>query len=139
MVKKGEIFEKNFGWRLREADVETPSKGVGGEKPKNNHEPVYVYKHGSGPTEGLSVTGGHVYRGSKIKSMQGRYIFADYQNPRIWSFELKGGKAEEFVDHTSELQPEGGRINLIPSFGEDADGELYLADLSGAVYRIVGK
>jgi hypothetical protein len=29
-----------------------------------------------------------------------------------------------FTDHTSDLQPEGGRINLISSFGEDADGEL---------------
>jgi hypothetical protein len=39
----------------------------------------------------------------------------------------------------SGLQPEGGRINLISSFGEDADGELYLTDHSGAVYRIVAK
>jgi len=139
MVRDGEIFEKNFGWRLREGAIKTPKKGIGGAEPENNHEPVYVYKHGSGPTEGLSVTGGYVYRGSKIKGMQGRYIFADYQNPRIWSFELKEGKATGFRDHTSELQPESGRISLIPTFGEDAAGELYLADLTGAVYRIVGR
>lgn len=139
VVSLKEIDKKNFGWRLREGDIATPSKSVGGDAPSNHVEPVYVYKHGNGPTEGLSVTGGYVYRGSKIPKFEGRYIFADYQNPRIWSFVMKNGKAEDFKDHTSELQPEGGRINLIPAFGEDADGELYLADLSGAVYRIVGK
>lgn len=138
-VKKGDLMKKNFGWRLREGDIETPSKGVGGDEPKSHVEPVYVYKHGGGATEGLSVTGGYVYRGTKIKDLEGRYIFADYQNPRIWSFELKGGKASGFTDHTSELQPKEGRINLISSFGEDADGELYLVDHSGPIYRIVGK
>lgn len=136
-VKKGKWGGLNFGWRLREGEIKTPYKNIGGAKPKNNHEPIYVYNHGSGPSEGLSVTGGFVYRGSRIPSLKGRYIFADYQNPRIWSFEPKDGKATAFTDHTSQLQPKGGRINLISSFGEDADGELYLTDLSGAVYRIV--
>lgn len=129
----------NFGWRMREGEMKTPSNGVGGSKPKDNIEPVYVYGHGCGPSEGLSVTGGFVYRGGKVKSLLGRYIFADYQNARIWSFALIGGKASDFQDHTSELQPEGGRINLISSFGEDAEGEIYLVDLSGAVYRITAR
>lgn len=139
VVSLKDIGKKNFGWRLREGDIETPKKSVGGAAPSNHVEPVYVYKHGNGSKEGLSVTGGYVYRGSKIPSFVGRYIFADYQNPRIWSFVVKGGKASDFKDHTSELQPESGRINLIPAFAEDASGELYLVDHSGAVYRIVGK
>lgn len=138
-VKNGKAGGMNFGWRLREADVETPTKGIGGKKPKENVEPVYVYKHGSGATEGLSVTGGYVYRGSKVSDLKGRYVFADYQNPRIWSVVEKGGEVSDFTDHTSELQPKGGRINLISSFGEDAEGELYITDLSGPVYRIVAK
>ncbi len=137
-VKKGDVLGENFGWRLREGEIETPEKKVGGDKPKNNVEPVYVYAHGNGATEGLSVTGGYVYRGSEMNGFEGRYIFADYQNPRIWSFVLRGGKASDFKDHTSTLQPEGGRINLISAFGEDADGEIYLVDLSGSVYRITG-
>ena len=136
-VEKGKSGGLNFGWRLREGGIKTPFNGVGGEKPEANHDPIYVYQHGSGPREGLSVTGGFVYRGAKLSDLKGRYIFADYQNPRIWSFNPKDGKATGFTDHTSALQPKGGRINLISSFGEDADGELYLTDLSGAVYRIV--
>jgi glucose/arabinose dehydrogenase len=137
-VKKGDLMGKNFGWRLREGDIKTPSKGVGGDKPKNHVEPVYVYKHGGGRKEGVSVTGGYVYRGGKIGGFEGRYVFADYQNPRIWSFELRGRKASGFKDHTDEMQPEGGKIKVISAFGEDAEGELYLVDHTGPIYRIVG-
>ena len=138
-LAQGKGSGANFGWRLREADIENPAKNVGGDAPKGAIEPIYVYKHGNSGKEGLSVTGGYVYRGSAIPELKGRYVFADYQNPRIWSFLNKNGKATDFKDHTKELQPEGGRINLISSFAEDNDGEIYLLDHSGAVYQIVGK
>lgn len=141
-VKKGDAGGKNFGWRLREGEIKTPSRKktkVGGDIPDNHHDPIYVYEHGSGPLQGISVTGGFVYRGNDIPELQGRYIFADYQNPRIWSFAEKGGETSDFKDHTSELQPQNGRISLISSFGEGGDGELYLTDLTGTVYKIVDK
>lgn len=137
-IEHKKAFGANFGWRLREGDVATPANNVGGDKPKDNVDPVYVYMHGGGSTEGFSVTGGYVYRGP-IKELQGRYIFADYQNPRIWSFVEKNGKASDFKDHTSALQPEGGKIKQIPSFGEAPDGTLYLVDHSGPIYQIVEK
>ncbi len=125
----------NYGWRLREGDVETPEPGVGGRKPPGAVDPVYVYKHGAGPLEGISVTGGYLYRGP-VRELQGRYIFGDYQNPRIWSFVIEDGKAADLVDHTSELQPEGGRINLVASFAENNEGDVYIIDHSGSIYRI---
>jgi glucose/arabinose dehydrogenase len=134
--KKG--FGANFGWRLREGNVATPANNVGGDIPKAHVDPVYVYKHGGGPSEGFSVTGGYVYRGP-IKELQGRYLFADYQNPRVWSFVEKDGKATDFKDHTVELQPQGGKIKQIPSFGEAPDGTLYLVDHSGSIYQIIEK
>jgi len=137
-VAKGKGAGANYGWSLREGDQATPKKGVGGPSPSGVVEPVYVYKHGGGEKDGFSVTGGYVYRGS-IKELQGRYIFGDYQNPRIWSFKLENGKASDFKDHTKELQPKGGRINLIASFAEDQDGELRIIDHTGSIYRIVGR
>jgi glucose/arabinose dehydrogenase len=133
---KGKASGANFGWRLREGDQETPQNGVGGPAPRGAIEPVYVYKHGGGELEGFSVTGGYVYRGP-VKELQGRYIFGDFQNPRIWSFVLKGGKATDFKDHTKELQPSGGRISLISSFAENNDGDVFILDLMGGIYRIV--
>lgn len=135
-MPKGKASGANFGWRLREAEHETPAKGTGGPKPDGAVDPIYSYKHGNAATEGVSVTGGYVYRGP-IKELQGRYVFADYQNPRIWSFVQKNGKVTDFKDHTSDLQPKGGRINLIPSFAEENDGGLLIVDMTGAVYRVV--
>ncbi|BCU77543.1 PQQ-dependent sugar dehydrogenase [Luteolibacter sp. LG18] len=137
-MPKGKASGANFGWRLREGDVENPKKGVGGPAPDKAIEPVHVYKHGGGKDQGLSVTGGYVYHGP-VKELQDRYVFGDYQNPRIWSFELKGGKATGFKDLTDELQPQGGRINLISSFGEDNAGNLYIVDHMGPIYRVVSK
>lgn len=124
----------NYGWRLREGDKETP--GVGGRKPRGAVEPIYTYDHGTGSREGLSVTGGYVYRGS-IRELQGRYIFADFQNRRIWSIIERNGRASSFKDHTDEFKPEGGQVGLVSSFGEDPDGELYIACLDGFVLKIV--
>ena len=126
----------NYGWRPREGDRKTP--GPGGARPRGAIDPVYVYDHGGKSDEGVSVTGGYVYRG-KIKELQGRYIFADYQNRRIWSFVLKRGKASGFKDHTDDFKPEGGSVGLVSSFGEDPDGELYLACLDGFVLKMVDR
>ncbi len=52
---------------------------------------------------------------------------------------MNQGKADDFKDHTAELQPEGGRIQLIASFAEDHDGGLFIVDHSGPIYRIVAR
>ena len=128
----------NYGWRLREGPVATPTGGVGGDAPPGAIEPVYSYKHGGGNAEGYCVIGGYLYRGS-IKELQGRYVFGDYQSARIWSFRLNEGKVEDFADHTADLQPEGGKIKFIPSFAESNSGELFIIDHSGTIYQIIGK
>lgn len=137
-MPKGKASGANFGWSLREADKENPNDKRGGPLPAGATDPVYVYPHGGKDTEGMSVTGGYVYRGP-VKELKGRYVFGDYQNPRIWSFVMKDGKAEDFKDLTKALQPEGGRINLISSFAEDNDGNLYIVDHSGPVYQVVDR
>lgn len=137
-VPSGKGSGANYGWRLREGDRETPRKGTGGPLPEGAIDPIYTYNHGMGERDGLSVTGGYVYRGP-VKELQGRYVFADYQNPRIWSFVQKDGKVTDFKDHTKDLQPEGGRINLISSFAEDPQGNVFIIDHTGPVYQIVGR
>jgi glucose/arabinose dehydrogenase len=136
-MKTEEGAGANFGWRPREGEIATPTgPEIGGPRPEGNVDPVYVYSHGNGPLQGVSVTGGYVYRGP-IESLRGRYIFGDYQNPRIWSFVLRSGEASDFLDLTDALQPEGGRINLIASFAEDNQGNLFIVDHTGPVYQIV--
>jgi glucose/arabinose dehydrogenase len=71
-VGKGKGSGANFGWRLREGDVANPNGKIAGDSPPGAVEPVYVYKHGGGKEEGLSVTGGYVYHGSISKAARPR-------------------------------------------------------------------
>ncbi|MCG8556780.1 MAG: PQQ-dependent sugar dehydrogenase [Proteobacteria bacterium] len=85
-----------------------------------------------------SITGGYVYRGS-IPGMAGRYVYGDFGSRRIWSFVWRGetnGVAEicDEVELTQDLQT--SNLVGISSFGEDADGELYVVDFGGSIVRI---
>jgi glucose/arabinose dehydrogenase len=137
-LASGEGSGANLGWRLREGILPTPKKNIGGSRPTKSVDPVYAYKHGNKSNEGISVTGGYVYRGP-IKNLQGKYFFADYGNPRIWSIEVKNGKADNFKDWTKELKSTKGPINQISSFGEDHDGNLLIISLSGNIYQLIDR
>jgi glucose/arabinose dehydrogenase len=132
---------ENYGWRLREGMIQTPT--VGGPRPPGAIDPIYNYTRGDGAFQGFVVTGGYVYRGP-IAELQGRYFFADYATERIWSLVYDGSDPSEFdgtnytelTDRTEELAPAGFSINSISSFGEDAVGNLYIVDHGGEVFRI---
>lgn len=132
---------ENYGWRLREGTIATPN--VGGAKPPGAIDPIYDYQHGSGNDEGFSVTGGYVYRGP-VPELQGQYFFSDYVTNRIWSiranqdqpFEFDGTNFADFTDWTDILRPDAGSIRNVSSFGEDHDGNLYIVDRDGEIYRL---
>jgi len=128
----------NYGWRLREGLVATPKKNIGGPLPAKAIDPIYVYQHGSKNNQGASVTGGYVYRGP-IRSLHGKYFFADYANPRIWSLEVKDGAMTNFEDWTERLHPENGKIDTIASFGEDNEGNLLIISYSGSIHQVVDR
>jgi len=127
----------NYGWRFREGNIVTPKRGVGGDRPTRNVDPVYTYTHGAKSNQGLSVTGGYVYRG-KIASLRGQYFFADWVLPHIWSIKVKNGKVSQFTDWTTKIQPKNdAKITRICSFAEDPQGELYLISHKGIIYQLV--
>lgn len=138
---------ENYGWRLREGSIETPSVGVGGLKPPGAIDPVYDYSHGTGALQGFSITGGYVYRGP-VASLYGAYFFADAVNPRIWSFRYDGSDPmsfdgtnfTDFLDRTSAIVPDagsiGGAVYGVTSFAEDDLGNLYILDFDGEIFRL---
>lgn len=115
---------ENYGWRCYEGNATYNTNGC--NSPSNYTFPVYDYPHG---TE-CSVTGGYVNRHSVSSPYYGRYFFADYCGDKIWTLHQVAGN---WVVETFGEFPN----NNFSAFGEDSDGRLYVADLSGGiVYRI---
>ena len=115
---------ENYGWDVYEGRSVYEDKQPG---PGRLIPPVAVYDHG----QGCSVTGGFVYRGKKMPAAVGRYFYGDYCSGNVWSLKIVRGKATSI--RREPFQAEG-----LTSFGEDADGELYLAVAKGTVLRLVG-
>jgi glucose/arabinose dehydrogenase len=115
----------NFGWNTMEGSA-CFSPAAGCDR-TGLTLPVLEYTH----DDGCSITGGYAYRGSAIAGLGGVYFYADYCRGWVRSFRLVGGVAAERLDWPA-LAP-GGQV---PSFGEDARGELYIMTAAGVVYRI---
>ena len=88
--------------------------------------PIYEYPRNIGK----SITGGYVYYGTKNKSLTGTYIYGDFVTGKIWA--LWFGKSMEVTNY--ELL--SSKLN-ISSFGLDEDGEIYVIDFNGKIYRLM--
>ncbi|MCH6255277.1 PQQ-dependent sugar dehydrogenase [Puniceicoccaceae bacterium K14] len=145
---------RDYGWPIREGMFRFDPHGLrfqvfalDDEAIANDTEltyPVAQYDH----REGYAISGGYVYRGSKLPHLYGKYIFGDIVNGRIFfadEKELQFGSLapiSEFfvrVDGESSSMARlsgGGRVDL--RFGCDADGELFLFEKGfGRIYKVV--
>jgi glucose/arabinose dehydrogenase len=115
---------ENYGWRLMEGlHCFTPSTGCAARSDLTL--PLFEYDH----SIGCSVTGGYRYRGEQYRRMNGVYLFGDFCSGVIFGgFETANG---------FEFRPLLSSGLTISTFGEDEQGELYVADYNGAaIYRI---
>lgn len=123
LIQKG----KNYGWNIMEgAHLFRAREGSSVSEPFQR--PILEY----GRAEGESITGGYVYRGKKLLRLSGYYIYGDYVSGKIWMLKLDGEKVSE-----NKLLKETD--HLISSFGVDRDGEIYVVDHNGAIYRLTEK
>ena len=103
--------------------------------------PVAEYLHGTGPRQGNSVTGGHVYRGP-VEALRGHYIFGDFIRGHVWSIpvsQVRFGStlsSSTFTLRNADFAPDVGAITNISSFGVDQSGNLYIVDFDGEIFRI---
>jgi len=117
---------ENYGWRCYEGFNAFNTSGC--SPASDYHDPVVDYNHSA---SSCSVTGGYVYRGTQFPSLQGLYIYADYCSGRIWTLTSDG-----VGGYTDDLSATYSGYD-ISTFGEDAQGEMYLARRgNGTIYRI---
>ena len=118
----------NYGWVVMEGRHCYPP-GTTGCNQAGLTLPLLEYDH---PT-GCSITGGYVYRGTRVPMLSGQYLYSDFCSHFVRSFVYSGGQATSLRNWTPQLDP-GGNVS---SFAQDQRGELYIMTLGGALYRIV--
>ena len=115
---------ENYGWNVMEA--------THCYRPANNCDttgltlPVYEYDHG----QGCSIIGGVVYRGCRMPDLAGSFFFGDYCSGFVRSLRVVNGQATDVREW-----PLTG-IHTVTGFGVDADGEVYVLDYGGSVFRL---
>ena len=113
----------NYGWRCYEGTQPYQSPPCPDSVVVT--DPVFEYTH----SDGCSVTGGRVYRGSAFPNIQGKYILTDFCSGNYWLLWQDNGVWQSF---------EGGFLSgQIVAFGEDMWGEMYAVNTSnGNIYRV---
>ncbi|MDI6713370.1 MAG: cell wall-binding repeat-containing protein, partial [Anaerosomatales bacterium] len=114
---------RNYGWNYYEGSLPFPVGSV--PKPTAGLTfPVYEYNHDQGDD---CITGGFVYRGTRYPAWQGQYFFSDFESGRIWSMSTTTHAVALALDTPL----------LVTTFGQDDQGELYLAEyMDGTVYEL---
>lgn len=116
---------RNYGWNIMEGahcfNASTCDR-------RGLTLPVAEYKH----PQGISITGGMVYRGQDYLEMYGIYFHADFVNGNIWGLKRNGTTWQKTLLRDTPF--------LISSFGEDQVGNLYLTDyVNGDIYAITSQ
>jgi len=125
-LPKGAARGANFGWRVYEGRSRFAAGSAPGAVP-----PVITFKHEDGY---CSITGGYVVRDRALTALYGRYVFADYCKPGVRSVRLRAKKASGL-----QLVSGASAVRAISTFGEDAQGRVYVASLNGPVYRLTAR
>ena len=112
---------KNYGWRCYEGSHTYNTSGC------NYPEYIFpIWEYGHSPE--CSITGGYVYRGQGVPSLEGKYIYGDYCSSKIWSLDYNGitPPVNEYLLNVS---------GSLTSFGVDEQNELYITSFNGNIYR----
>ncbi len=115
----------NYGWNIRESNHWF--RPDGNDAPRADMiDPIYEYPH----SIGKSITGGSVYRGSRVPELVGKYVYADYVSTLLWALEYdeKSGKVVANYSLSSDKMP-------VMSFGEDEKGDVYFTTTFGSLFR----
>ena len=137
----GDLWVGDVGWELWEMIDRVERGGNYGWSLVEGRQPVYQERM-RGPTpvlpptvehshiESRSITGGHVYRGKRLKNLIGAYVYGDYVTGKIWSVRHDGNKV------TSQKELVDTPLQII-CFGVDQADELTVVDYLGGLYRLV--
>ena len=115
----------NYGWNVMEGfhcytDTGGPCNQSGLEPPLIEY----------GRDGGCSVTGGYVYRGSRLPELSGAYVYGDYCTGKIWALRHDGAQISE------QMQIVDSALT-ISSFAQSPSGEIFILSFDERIYRFI--
>lgn len=128
----------NYGWSFREGMVKYWRRTDEPPADTKFSDPIFVYDH----TQGISITGGIVYRGDKMPKLKGSYVYGDWGFGRVWGLRFdnttKKAAGNHLLIETTLMDVKGKQRSAFQptAFCEDADGEILALDWNGKIYRI---
>jgi quinoprotein glucose dehydrogenase len=129
----------NYGWSVREGFHDFKKIKAQGAP----IDPIIEYAHNAAlapeckfpdHTTGLSITGGYVYRGKKLPSLRGVYIYTDFVMGTVWGLRYENGQLT-----THGILVKENPLRQIASFAEDRAGELFALSFDGKIYSFSEK
>jgi len=121
------IAGRNYGWNVMEG-IHCIPESILDCGQSEFESPIFEYSHRGG--DGCAIIGGHVYRGTRLDSLAGSYIYGDFCLGKIWSIHFAGSSAREVV---SLIQ--SGPI--MSAFGVAENGDLYILSFDGNIYQLM--
>lgn len=113
----------NYGWPIFEgmADFDNPT-----HLPRSSCvDPIIDHMR----NDARSITGGYVYRGSRLSELRGSYLYGDFATGKVWALVRSGGTVQSSRELTN--------VSSISSFGEDQAGEVYILSYgSGTIWTL---
>jgi len=130
----------NYGWSYREGSRPFPLRLDPPAPEAKLIDPIFEYNHG----EGLSITGGVIYKGKALPELAGSYIYGDFVIGKIWALRVDdSGKVETNTLLFTSPQAAANDPKKKPSvlvkptaFCTDLAGEILVLDWNGGIYRL---
>jgi glucose/arabinose dehydrogenase/mono/diheme cytochrome c family protein len=117
----------NYGWAYREGSIAGPKPIPAEQTGFAPLEALHEYQHGFNSTQGVSISGGIVYHGSRFPTLAGQYIYADFASGNVWALQRSAG-----APVVTRLATRGG---LAAFHADPSNGDVLAADYAGS--RIV--
>jgi quinoprotein glucose dehydrogenase len=129
LIKKG----GNYGWSDRDGPRSSPFVLQPFLPDRKYEEPVFAYTH----AEGISVTGGFVYRGSRLPRLEGCYLFADWGSGAVWGLRYDPDSKQVTERVLLFRRPESNEPSFNPTMiAPDSAGEIVILSQEGTVYTL---
>lgn len=133
----------NYGWEIREATQKFHPRDAMlaalGKKPKPAEETGFIEPiHEYSRADGLSITGGYVYHGEAIPSLQGHFLYGDWRFGNLWALKYSDEGKKVVANHQIEKPADLKNPTVQPTgFYPDENGEALVLDWRGGIFRMV--